>query len=77
MITTTIEWHKPTEKLPEKSGYYMAKCKNLLQGLHYSSRHKAFNAFDDNPAESVRAYEIKPIYWAEIPAELETESEDE
>jgi hypothetical protein len=76
MITTTIEWHKPTEMLPEKTGYYMCKTECTIQGLHYSAKHNLFNSFDDDTPDKAM-YAINPLYWAEIPAELTAESEDE
>jgi len=57
------------EKLPLKSGTYLAKTSdrfNLWQVLAYSIKFKKFNAYDsqDNDKDSINVY-----MWAELPGE--------
>lgn len=67
MFVTTIEWHKPTEKLPEKSGKYLV-CYGLyranITSVEYSTRHKSFNAYDEFD-DATNAIEV--AWWAEMP----------
>jgi hypothetical protein len=74
MIATNIEWHKPTEKLPEKSCYVFVHTAGHTARVHYSSEHKQFNAYDNAPP--YYAFE-GVLYWAYIPEFPFYKSEDE
>ena len=77
MIKTTIEWHKTTEELPEKSGNYLIKHSiKYISMVPYSAKHKRFNAFDNFTKAKAKELEIADVcYWAEMPAFPENESE--
>lgn len=78
MITTIIEWHDPAEELPEKSGYYLVlKYSGRITELCYSSKHKLFNAIDEETEAEAQKCAICCNYWADVPKLTETESEDE
>jgi hypothetical protein len=76
MITTNIEWHKATEELPAKSGYYMVTYGEtpFVTTVQYSSKHKRFNAWDTDPMPT---YAMSVDRWARLPKLPEIESEDE
>jgi hypothetical protein len=77
MIITTIEWHKPTEKLPEETGNYLVRYarSNGFTEVHYSSKHKLFNALDSDTEEAARNTTFPVSYWANKPEFPEDESE--
>jgi hypothetical protein len=79
MITTTIEWYSPAEKLPEKSGNYLVRYARSdgFAELHYSSKYKLFNALDWDTEEEAQKSHIPVAYWTERIALPEDESEDE
>lgn len=48
MFETTIKWHKTSKELPKESGRVLILFKTgEIYGVHYSNRHKAFNAYDE------------------------------
>lgn len=69
MITTTITWYEPTEKLPEKTGHVLIKTAGIHH-VYYSSKHKLFNALDCETEAEAKETAITPLVWAEVPAEL-------
>ena len=80
MFVTTIEWHKPTEKLPENSGDYFVRTETNTWAISYSSKYKRFNARDRYDEDFVKQNSFPldcVLYWAEIPEFPEDESEDE
>lgn len=61
---TVQEWIPVDERLPEKSGEYIAFTEyGFRNTLNYSARHKAFNAFD----ESSNIAEIHCSHWMPLP----------
>ena len=56
-------WIPVTERLPEESGWYLVHKEGYNSVFHYSSHHKAFNAFNDIPNDS----EISCDYWMPLP----------
>lgn len=77
MYITNIEWHKPTEKLPEKSGEVLIYSAHCVQTVIYSSKWQLFNSHDDYHTEnSAKQFAIYPQYWAEFPELPKTESKD-
>lgn len=68
-----IEWIPVSERLPEKSGKVFVFTDSLIAGahignvhfVHYSNRHKAFNA-DDGRDDTPWAFE-NVVFWAEAP----------
>ena len=74
MVTTTITWYKPTEKLPEKSGTVLFKSASI-QNVSYSSKYKLFNAHDNETEAEALETAMTPMYWAELPEFPEEETE--
>jgi hypothetical protein len=66
MLETVIKWHDVTEELPEKSGAYFIHSYSFHE-VHYSSKHKLFNAQDYYTEDEAKGYAIYPNYWAELP----------
>lgn len=65
-----MEWIKCSDRLPDKSGYYLViTIGNNANVLEFSKRHSAFNAGDSRDDNE---FEIKCVWWTEIP-ELPTE----
>ena len=61
------KWIPVTERLPEKSGFYLCYTEfKIFAVLHFSRKHKLFNWFDGmNPGEINS--DIKCIAWMPIP----------
>lgn len=53
---------------PEKSGEYLCltNTKEWIT-LHYSAKHKIFNARDEYPAEEAERTGLPVVWWAELP----------
>lgn len=77
MFTTTIEWYKPTEKLPEKSGKYLVYYGSGIMSMDFSKKHDMFNASDWDTVEEACKTAIKAWLWAYFPEFPEDESEGE
>jgi hypothetical protein len=78
MVVTTIEWHKPTEKLPEKSEDYFVRTETNTWVTSYSIKYKRFNARDHYDEDFVKRHSFpleSVLYWAEKPEFPEDESE--
>ena len=61
---TVQKWIPVSERLPEKSGYYLTEIrKGNEMVLAYSSRHRAFNAFDEVENE----FPVDVTYWMPLP----------
>lgn len=68
---TVQKWIPVSERLPEKSGYYLVvTAKGSIVDLSYSSRWQAFNAFDGCDNE----FAIIVTHWMPLP-ELPKECE--
>lgn len=67
-IKKIITFYKSEEKLPEKSGYYLCYTDSgAFHELHYSTVHKAFNAFDEQDSSVVDKYKFRNILlWTKI-----------
>lgn len=61
-----VKFWRSATKPPKKSGFYLC-CTNVeletYAVLHYSAKHKRFNAFDSIPPTKTMAV----ICWAHIP----------
>ena len=68
-FTTTLEWYRPADKLPEKSQkvFFISKSGASVDSVSYSKLHNAFNATDEKEPRS--AFPVS--YWAYIPADLQ------
>ena len=65
-INTNIVWHKASEELPPKSGWYWSITKNgTVSNVPYSAKHKRFNFYDHYDPEELDVYPT--IFWAEAP----------
>ena len=71
VATEEPRWIPVTERLPEKSDYYLAVPYNRCIGvIHYSASHQVFNAFDNTR----NIMEIPCTHWMplpELPKEVE------
>lgn len=82
-MKTTIEWHKCSEKLPEKSGqYWHWYTSTAIMDLPFSVKHQRWNVrdHDDMDAEAVNCNSMKiegHVLWAEIPDILTYEKENQ
>ena len=68
-INTNIVWHKASEELPEKSGWYFSITRSgTFSNIPYSAKHKRFNFYDYNDPNDQCENDIYPtIFWAEVP----------
>ena len=68
-FTTTLEWYRPADKLPEKSQkvFFISDSGASVDSVNYSKSHNAFNARDGYEPQS--AFPVS--YWAYIPADLQ------
>lgn len=68
-FTTTLEWYRPADKLPEKSQnvFIISYSGASVDSVNYSKSHNAFNARDGYEPQS--AFPVS--YWAYIPADLQ------
>ena len=58
------KWIPVTERLPEKSDYYLAITDGkIICVIPYSVKHKVFNAFDNASG----AYQIAVTHWMPLP----------
>lgn len=64
-----IHLHHTAEALPEKSGEYLCTAGDHDEWivLHYSAKHKLFNAFDSMKEEHAKHNVIPVTRWAELP----------
>ena len=71
-MTTTINWLKPSEVRPAKSGEYMVYCKdgNYVSTWSYSKQHDKFNVHDGASPQQVARSAMEPDLWAVLPTEL-------
>lgn len=59
------KWVSVAERLPENSGKYLVFTHaGIIEVLHYSVKHRAFNAFDSLPDS---AGSIRVRYWMPLP----------
>lgn len=80
-INVPTKWVSVNDRLPEKSGYYLTVTTyQAIAVRHYSTRWKAFNAFDeldddtDNLNDSI-AYWLPLTVLPEIPREGKNHAE--
>lgn len=72
----TLEFHDVRDGLPEKSGdYFVNALGRYFTVLHYSSKYKAFNQFDE--CEYTEQHTIYVRFWAELPSQEIFEDEGE
>lgn len=73
MMETTIRWYKPSEKLPDRSGYvFVLTNTGTLNDVYYSCENNNFTTSFSNQ-------EIDIVYWAsqdEIVAQLKEKTAD-
>ena len=62
---SSSKWIPVTERLPEESDYYLAVSDGQCLLLPYSTKHKAFNAFDT--AVNPWRYQIAATHWMPLP----------
>lgn len=77
-MTTVIEWHDAQKELPKESGRCFVKTITDFWVVNYSNRYKRFNTSDDYGDECVKMTAFPTdsvLYWAELPAVPEGESE--
>lgn len=68
VLVTTLEWWDPEYKLPDTSRYVIEISDNgVIQVLHYSAKHHAFNAYDYYDHAD---HAIPVALWADIPESL-------
>ena len=71
--TTVAEWVSVKDRLPEKSGCYLAiTTAGNRSVLDYSNKYKMFNCFDDIEPKGL---EIEVTHWMPLP-ELPKEVEE-
>lgn len=67
-----VEWISVADRLPEKSGdvlIFIPYTDELMEGrgylarVHYSAKHKAFNAYDSSEAPSSAFTDV--MFWAD------------
>lgn len=65
-----VDWYDVTVELPEKSGNYLVRLEPAYlqyaqyEVIHYSAKHKKFNAYDEIPARNA----VTTVsHWAKIP----------
>lgn len=68
-FTTTLEWYRPADKLPEKSQkvFIISYSGASVDSVNYSKLNNAFNARDGYEPQS--AFPVS--YWAYFPADLQ------
>ena len=72
-IKTEIVWHKASEELPEKSGFYAIANVNMdgniysLANVIYSAVHERFNCADCFTKKMVDKCSMTVSFWAELP----------
>lgn len=62
-----ITFYKTSEALPEKSGEYLCHIEGEYVVLHYSTKHKLFNTFDNFTDKEAKKTSIFVTEWAELP----------
>ena len=62
------------EELPKRSGEYLCFIDTYWASLPYSTKHKRFNAYD-NETKPKHAFDV--LFWAELPEMPEEEQEDD
>lgn len=78
MVTTTIEWYSPAEKLPKpNTDMVLINTGHNITSVYYSSKHELFNANNYESRAEAESTAINPLYWAYMPELPEDESEDE
>ena len=62
------EWIKASDRLPEKSGYYLVVALSSWRGVTcFSVKHGLFNVHDDYDDAQAAVYAVKVVRWMEIP----------
>lgn len=62
------EWIKTSDRLPEKSGYYLVVSPSAWRGVTcFSAKHELFNVRDYYDDAQAAAYAIRVDRWMEIP----------
>lgn len=72
---SAVKWIPVKERLPEASGEYLVfnaysdyAQRGYLYVIDYSSKHRAFNAFDTQDEELVQKHAFTNVaFWAELP----------
>lgn len=58
-----MEWISVKDRLPEKSGKYIAYSRGDIDTLPYSAKNKAFNSDDNDNGE----FRIPATHWMPLP----------
>lgn len=69
-IETPVQWYKPEEKLPEKSGNYLVYTySGLFMDLPYSTTFMKFNVLEGihRTQKEADEAEIRVVLWADYP----------
>ena len=74
---TTVEWYKPEELLPEKSGVYLTVTgSGYYMNLPYSDTYKKFNVLEIHTPEEAEKVAIQVVLWAHTPEILNNYAKD-
>ena len=73
MMEIKIKLFDAKEELPKRSGEYLCLVGTFWTILPYSTKHKRFNAYNDDTRPK---YAMDVLFWAELP-ELYKEREDD
>lgn len=61
------EWISVEDRLPSKSESVLSYSALGVAICNYSSKHKLFNAYDDNTIEDARGYCLYTTHWMPLP----------
>ena len=74
---TMVEWYRPEELLPEKSGEYLTVTRTgHYSTLAYSDTYKKFNVLETHTPEEAEKVAIRVVLWAYTPEILNNYAND-